>query len=325
MKTRLILMFMLLIMSVAANAAAIEWTSVQYLLNPDDIQLHPGSQPLPALTHKFPNGKEERITSVINIAAVPDGPVLAAALCELPGGSTILEFDGANWKARAWNGPYKVPAEENYLEYNSGGVSIEVDGKHRALIAASRRCGPPDKPLFPFLEAGIRWAMLDAPRLLEFPADILSVAAASGASGAVGTPTGLYLLEIGKEPKLALPEIEGKPLSLKEVGALFYDVSDRLWAGCDQGVLMFDGASWKLDEPAATFSSSMFTCAAADSDGTMWFGTDKGAYRREDTDWRHFSGPQWLPCDHVKDIAFQSNGAVWLATTAGIGRLTPAP
>lgn len=306
------------------------YLSTQYVLDHKALANRP-SLPLPAISHEFPNTGSEPITAVIGIAVVENGPVLAAARCKTPGYHTFLEFDGAEWKARAWKGPFHIPPEEAYVAYNGAGISIDLEDTDGRLVAASKTHQRGSH--WPALEAASNWAMLRLPfdgqsrppDAIQFrtTSEILSVAADGDQRGAVGTRDGLYLREKGKEFEPATPAIEGERLALKDVGALHYDTAGRLWVGCDRGVLIFDGAHWTLDEPAETFDSGTFTCAVSETGGAMWFGAENGAYRRDDTGWRRFSGPEWLPADRVNDIAAGPGGAVWLATPAGIACLKP--
>ncbi len=144
----------------------------------------------------------------------------------------------------------------------------------------------------------------------------------------VGTPHGLALLRQDSLPQSARFDTSNGLLS-NNVRALLFDSKDRLWAGGDDGVDIYDETSWKRYKfPGSSVSSII---EPGGFSGTIWIGTNKGAITFTQTktktdaagvshyvpEWKVYHSKNALKGDDVHGISVQGRD-IWLATTEAV-------
>lgn len=137
---------------------------------------------------------------------------------------------------------------------------------------------------------------------------------------AAATPEGLFLCEDGLNWSPTFPADGTQRWAPRDVRAVAFDESGRLWFACPQGVGVLEGDQWKLYTGREGLPQSDFTSIATSGD-VVWFGTRNGAIRFDGKEWRYREGRRWLPSNEVLDIAVAPDGSAWFATQAGIGRI----
>lgn len=163
-------------------------------------------------------------------------------------------------------------------------------------------------------------------KLFEAPGPVLSLAAGTGGALAVGTATGLLLRASATASfEKVFPADSHYSWAPRDVTALAYDATGRLWFGCHEGAGVLDGNAWTLYTGAEGLPYDHFTCAAAGENGAIWFGTERGAIRFDGKQWSYRASLRWLPDNHVNAIVVQNDGTAWIATDKGIARVDRKP
>jgi hypothetical protein len=150
---------------------------------------------------------------------------------------------------------------------------------------------------------------------------VFTIAVSNSGNLSVGTSTGLYERE-NKGVWIKILPASGNyswaPINVRGVG---YDVQNRLWFACPQGVGVRTDGKWQLLTGAEGLPYDDFTSLATGSSG-IWFGTKIGAIRFLDGDWSYRQSKRWVPNDQINDVAVSTKGDVWFATENGVGRLS---
>ena len=93
-----------------------------------------------------------------------------------------------------------------------------------------------------------------------------------------------------------------------------------LWFGTSDGIYAWDGSSWTHHLEGTTVYVRLVTAA-----GVIWAGSaGAGVFRNEEGEWEPVDLPQRLLGAEVFDLAEGPDGSIWVATSAGVGRLSPA-
>jgi diguanylate cyclase (GGDEF)-like protein len=107
--------------------------------------------------------------------------------------------------------------------------------------------------------------------------------------------------------------------------ALAQDHAGFLWIGTQDGLVRFDGYSFKR-----FLGGSYVRALLATADGRLWAGTFSGGVSVFDpasetfTAYRHdLKNPASLAHDHVEGLAEDASGHVWVATYEGLDRIDP--
>jgi len=144
----------------------------------------------------------------------------------------------------------------------------------------------------------------------------------------IGTLNGLFKPQDSSSQALRFDTSNG--LLSNHVHALFYDSKNRLWVGGEDGVAIYDEASWKRYKfPGSTVSSII-----EHSSGTIWIGTNKGAItytqgktKTDATGKTYSNAPEWkvyhsknaLKGNDVHGISVQGRD-IWLATSEAVNQ-----
>lgn len=126
---------------------------------------------------------------------------------------------------------------------------------------------------------------------------------------------------------------------LGKVREIVVDHKQQLWAATAQGVVRFDGSSWKQYTQANTqggLASDNVESVALDSAGKVWFGSSAKELMSTGKEGgvSSFDGQKWttytyentnweIPTNNAGRLRFDANGTLWVAVTAsmGLGRL----
>ena len=143
----------------------------------------------------------------------------------------------------------------------------------------------------------------------------------------LGTASGLARFDGLKFLPLELRS-RGYP-AVKEVTALYQDVSERLWIGTRGGGL------WCLESgvihqvsPGHGLDNCSVTSIAGQTDGALWVGTTGGLALMRGTNVFLYTTSDGLPGAVVSSVHVSSSGTIWVTTRQGMcqfreGRLTP--
>jgi ligand-binding sensor domain-containing protein len=103
------------------------------------------------------------------------------------------------------------------------------------------------------------------------------------------------------------------------------DNQSIIWVGSPDGILRFDGDSWKVYTGA--MRNMEILCGARDEQGNLWFGTwGQGVFEYTGTEWRNFTPgntDDGLPGPGIQDILVDNRGNLWFATVGNLGQRTP--
>lgn len=99
---------------------------------------------------------------------------------------------------------------------------------------------------------------------------------------------------------------------------------NRMYISTDKGLAVLRGAALSTLKGIDGLPVENTTCLEKGFDDDIWIGTTKGAVRMLKNDWHYFGADQWLPGDHVNDIAVSDN-AVYIATDKGVGIIRYEP
>jgi len=91
-----------------------------------------------------------------------------------------------------------------------------------------------------------------------------------------------------------------------------------LWFGTSRGSVLYDGRSWRTQEPAAGLGAHEIYAIFEDSTGVQWFGTDEGVYRFDGGTWQGFTAQDGLIGQKVNCIAQDADGRLWFGTDRGV-------
>lgn len=98
----------------------------------------------------------------------------------------------------------------------------------------------------------------------------------------------------------------------------------RILIATERGLAVLRGASLAVVKGSDGLPVENTTCLASGFDDDIWIGTANGAVRMLSNGWQYFGADQWLPGQHVNDIATGSN-KVYLATDKGISIIRYEP
>lgn len=152
-----------------------------------------------------------------------------------------------------------------------------------------------------------------------------------GLSGGVCLLAGLSLFSTSVENVLALDPSraltqyvhrawqtdDGLPQS--SVQAIVQTEDGFLWLGTEEGLVRFDGLSFKVFDKTnvAVLKDNFVTALLNARDGALWVGTRGGLLRRTGTDAHFYTMSDGLPADFVTALAEDPKGGIWIATAGG--------
>jgi hypothetical protein len=92
----------------------------------------------------------------------------------------------------------------------------------------------------------------------------------------------------------------------------------QLHVATERGLATLRGMSLSTINGASGLPYDDTTCLAQGFDGDLWIGTARGAVRKVGGEFQFFGAENWLPGEHVNDIAVNDR-TVYIATNAGLG------
>jgi Zn-dependent protease with chaperone function len=302
------------VLPTASDAVAV----AEQRLSQDHVTRYVPGDGLPAKT-----SDGESFTTFKGIAIADDGAVIASAVTSLTN-IALFEFRDGAWTTGDFFDMVTRSKQHNVAAVRTGRVYRQMtDGDlHYTAIAMENS----DSQYYAFKD-GVwheQWIGQDRrlTHILPLDVPVLSLAAGSGGAVAVGTADALYLRPNGTaEFEEQHPADDRHSWAPRDVGALTFDSTGRLWIGCSLGAGVWDGRDWRLFTSDDGLADHHFTCAAAGPDGAVWFGTEHGVMYYDATGWIHRGSDQWLPDDQVNDIAIEKTGTAWIATKDGIARI----
>lgn len=105
------------------------------------------------------------------------------------------------------------------------------------------------------------------------------------------------------------------PLGNRVVNAVIFDYNGVKWFGTSDGLLSFDGQTWKTYTTADGLVSNNVTSLDYDIElRTLWIGTDKGISQF----YHELTWTTWLSGIMVNGIVVDNTGKIWIATNEGI-------
>lgn len=110
------------------------------------------------------------------------------------------------------------------------------------------------------------------------------------------------------------------------VNCLDVAASDVLWFGTQNGVSVFDGATW-VDHTVTTDSglvNNTIQAICVTSSGDVWVGTDFGASFYNGTFWSTYTTADGLGNNQIKCIEEDAQGNVWFGTNNGVSKFDGA-
>jgi ligand-binding sensor domain-containing protein len=143
---------------------------------------------------------------------------------------------------------------------------------------------------------------------------------ASGSKGQDG-PGGVTILSNSSLTKY-LKDSDGKMFGSCNV--LFVDRNGFVWIYADNGIVRFDGSSWKLFDSTTVspdLSYVRYSHITQDKSGTVWFGTEgSGILAYKDNRWSQFTTRDGLPYNNIRRCAIDHKDNLWILTDNGIAK-----
>lgn len=129
-----------------------------------------------------------------------------------------------------------------------------------------------------------------------------------------------------EEADLVDVEIPWNLVVTDSVNAIVVDQTNKLWLGTNDGLLRYDGRSWRVWRDSASGLPSNRVSSLAASGSAIWAGTDNGLVRVRQKDdsyeLRRFGESFGLGSQNILALAVQqSTRTLWVGTSAGVSRL----
>ncbi|MBI2840609.1 MAG: hypothetical protein HYX75_20020 [Acidobacteria bacterium] len=108
-------------------------------------------------------------------------------------------------------------------------------------------------------------------------------------------------------------------LPQNSVGAIVQTHDGYIWLGTEEGLVRFDGLSFKIFEKRSlrALKNNFITALVEDRSGALWIGTRGGLVRWKDEQARAYTIADGLPSDFITALAVDFRGRVWIATNGG--------
>ena len=105
-------------------------------------------------------------------------------------------------------------------------------------------------------------------------------------------------------------------------GGVAVDASNRVWAGTDAGVSVFDGTTWTVFTTADGLPSDIISCIAVDAENHVWVGTDgDGVAMYNGSTWIKYNNTDGLCDNGIFYIACDADTAIWFGSWgSGVSR-----
>ena len=110
------------------------------------------------------------------------------------------------------------------------------------------------------------------------------------------------------------------------VRAIALDETGKLWLGTTDGLLRWDGKSWRIWKDSALGLPSNRVTSLAASGAALWIGTEEGLVRlrqkNNDFEFRRFGESFGLGSQHITSLAVEERSkTLWVGTRSGVSRL----
>ncbi|MDD5582601.1 MAG: two-component regulator propeller domain-containing protein [Candidatus Marinimicrobia bacterium] len=111
------------------------------------------------------------------------------------------------------------------------------------------------------------------------------------------------------------------PLPNSVIETLYIDSQNRLWAGTQEGIAIYDKGEWQIfNNENSGLPGNLINCIKSDVHNTVWIGTSgSGLASFDEITWDVYKRTDGLPSNIVNDIMFDKNHHVWIATSNGLG------
>ncbi len=98
------------------------------------------------------------------------------------------------------------------------------------------------------------------------------------------------------------------------------DASDNIWFGTQDGVSVFDGATWTNHTTADGIVDNTIQAIYVTAAGDVWVGTDFGVSVFNGTSWSSYTTAGGLGSNQIKCITENAAGDIWFGTSNGASR-----
>jgi len=100
-----------------------------------------------------------------------------------------------------------------------------------------------------------------------------------------------------------------------EITALCLDSADRLWAGTQGGLALWDGAQWSVYTTQNGLSANLIQAMVDDGRGSLWIGTERGGLNRlYEGQFSAFRQTNGFPSDNISALYADAVGVLWIGT-----------
>jgi Two component regulator propeller len=270
---------------------------------------------------------------VRSIAVEPSGRVWAAT------GAGVRYLDGSDWKkpsggaeigpvytvhrdasgviwAGAWNGLYRVtpeivskPVIANTLISAIGEYDDSKAGKVTLVAAGPHGIWHIDGSVATRIEARTQTSIR---AVLPVGRDKIWV----------GTASGLFLLDLSRDPVLCTRYSEPSVVLSSNISSLKALPSGEVAVGSTGGVDFYSGSTRRTSLSVKDGLPNRYvTAIAIEPAGRLWIGTRLGVARYYDHGWSLRHSRRWLQSNDVRDVAIANDGSAWIATGAGVDRI----
>lgn len=101
------------------------------------------------------------------------------------------------------------------------------------------------------------------------------------------------------------------------------DANDAIWFGTQDGVSVFDGATWTNHTTATDpgLAGNTIQAIYVANSGNVWAGTDFGISVYDGISWFTYNASSGLANEQIKCITEDANGDIWVGTNSGASQL----
>jgi hypothetical protein len=138
----------------------------------------------------------------------------------------------------------------------------------------------------------------------------------------VGTASGLYLLDLSRNPLLSTRYSEPSVLLSSNISYLKALPAGDVAIGSTGGVDFYRGTARRGSLSVKDGLPNRYvTSIAIEPEGRLWIGTKLGVARYQQRQWSLRHSRRWLQSNDVRDVAIANDGSAWIATGAGVDRI----
>ena len=228
--------------------------------------------------------------------------------------STLVEYDGLNWKAHNTSNSGLPSNSISRISFDQhGNAWMNVDSQLGLFSGNSASGG-----LVMF--NGSTWSVFDKNNSGILSGDITGITIDGDGDIWAGTKNGLseydgvHWLTYGKTEMGTQNEA---------VTDITTDNMGNIWAAIQgTGIVMYNGSKWNIYKPGSSFSVTSLGNIIVSKDGTVWVGTlNNGLYSFDGSSWTVYNSSNTSLGDMINALTIDKQGNLWVASNSGLSSM----